>query len=348
MEPKKLYIGKILDGLPLVNILSQQPEKYSDSCNLTSRLNIEPNLDLADAVLIPHDIWYLRNNLEYLTYIKKISKVRPTLIFNLGDWPIYIGRRNLIYFQAYVELNLRNKRIIQVPYNTELFRGLKNITVENFSKSSFVGFVPKFGLRRTLNGFKTMPYSPIKSNSFFVRHLMIFKLKRLNNTQIIKRAKFGAAKGFNNKQLVENRKEYINSIAENQFIWCPRGDANQSKRFYEALSAGRVALVPDSNMKYPYYLCNRHKIFVLEVKWYANWGNLLENYSRKFEVNDWQNLEQEMQNIYKFILHYPRFMENVLKEFIVNITNEDSDFNCSKEGGPCRVTYKSFITFQRR
>ena len=340
MVGKRLYIAEILDGLPLINILSPEPQMYSELCNLTSKLNIEVDLNLADAVLIPHDIYYLRNNPKYLEYIKEISKSRPVLIFNLGDWPLNLGHKNLIYFQTYINFNVRKRKIIQVPYNIELFGGLKNLPFGDPAKYSFIGFIPRFGPRRVLKGLKTMPFSPIKSNSFFVRNLMINKIRRLDNTQIIKRAKFGAAKGFSNKELSENRRQYVDSIEKHEFIWCPRGDANQSMRFYETLSAGRIALVPNSNMGYPFYLCDRHRIFIVEVKWFTNWRDFLELYTQKLDLNDWQNLVREMRKIYESILHYPRFMESVLREFTTNTQNENLEAGCSIQGGPCRIAYK--------
>ena len=51
-----------------------------------------------------------------------------------------------------------------------------------------------------------------------------------------------------------NRSEYVNAINESDFVSCPRGDANQSARFYESLSAGRIPVLPDTSVISPYAL----------------------------------------------------------------------------------------------
>jgi hypothetical protein len=86
----------------------------------------------------------------------------------------------------------------------------------------------------------------------------------IKNTEkkLIIRNKFGAAKaGYTHDELIKNRKEFLNSIQESHIVWAPRGDANQSMRLYEALSAGRVVLVPNSKMTFPFNLCSKHSVF---------------------------------------------------------------------------------------
>ena len=51
-----------------------------------------------------------------------------------------------------------------------------------------------------------------------------------------------------------NRSEYVNAINESDFVACPRGDANQSARFYESLSAARIPVLPDTSVIFPHAL----------------------------------------------------------------------------------------------
>ena len=66
----------------------------------------------------------------------------------------------------------------------------------------------------------------------------------VNYKAIAKKLKFEGRAFINGK--------YVNAIDESDFVACPRGDANQSARFYESLSAGRIPVVPDTSIIFPH------------------------------------------------------------------------------------------------
>ena len=149
----------------------------------------------------------------------------------MGDWPINLRKTNVIYLQSYVNFSFRKKRVIQVPYNIDNLMYLTSINYSKIPNQSFVGYVPKLGPRRVLKGLASMPFSPLKSNGYFVRRFAIKKLRNVPQTELIIRNKYGAAKaGYTHDILMINRKEFLNSIEQSQIVWAPRGDANQSKR----------------------------------------------------------------------------------------------------------------------
>ena len=328
---KKIFIGRKVSGVPLIDILTSNYKRFSSDANLTAKLNLESNLELADAVLIPHDLNDLRKNNQYKRYIRNSAKKRPIIVFSTADYPIFIGTKNIVYLNTHFTARLRKTNVIQIPYNSE---ALSNLEVEAYNvepRSSFVGFIARPTPRRILYGFKSMPLNPFKSNGSFIRNTMLIKLKKVSNVSVITRDKYGRAKGFSEEILAKNRVEFIKSIKESHAVWAPRGDANQSFRFYEALSAGKLVLIPSSNMEIPFSFCNRHKFFVLEFPWANNWGKQLRNHWDGLEKKDWEQLANEMIKIYLEIFHYPRFVEVLFEDFLLFPRRDgvQNDYNCS-------------------
>ena len=334
---KKIFIGKKVPGIPVIDILASNYERFSSHANLILELNLELNSQLADVVIIPHDLKYLRKNYQYQCYIRNLAKKGPVIVYNTGDYPIFVGSRNIIYLQNHFTSRIRKTKIIQIPYNAEPLSNLEVFAYDKEPHSSFVGFIPRPTPRRILNGLKSMPLHPFRSNGSFIRNTMLIKLRKVSNVNIVTRDKFGGAKGFSEEILKKNRVEFINSIKESHAVWAPRGDANYSIRFYEALSAGRLVLIPNSNMKIPFSFCKRHEFFVAEFLWVSNWEKQLREHWDNCKKEDWEMLSREMIKIYLNIFHYPRFVEVLFKDFLLSPRRDgvQNEYNCSP-GEICR------------
>ena len=108
---KKIFIGKEVAGFPLIDILTSNCERFSSDANLASKLNLEFNLELADAVLIPHDLYYLRKNSKYKAYVRNLAKKVPVIVFSTGDYPIFVGTKNIIYLQTHFTARIRKTNL---------------------------------------------------------------------------------------------------------------------------------------------------------------------------------------------------------------------------------------------
>ena len=117
---KKIFIGKKVSGVPIIDILTSNHERFLSHANLSLRLNIELDLELADAVLIPHDLYYVRNNAQYRNYIRDLAKKCPVIVFSIGDYPTFVGSKNIIYLQTHFTSRIRKINVIQFPYNAEI------------------------------------------------------------------------------------------------------------------------------------------------------------------------------------------------------------------------------------
>lgn len=84
-----------------------------------------------------------------------------------------------------------------------------------------------------------------------VRTASIQHLRQAGNlkTAIIERngSFFSASDEERNRQW----QEYIQNLQDNAYILCVRGDENSSYRLYETMSAGRIPIIVDTNMKLP-------------------------------------------------------------------------------------------------
>ena len=119
---------------------------------------------------------------------------------------------------------------------------------------SFVGFMPVNSLGRIRNALFQSPFHPVTGNGAVVRRLTNKALLKSDVSYIkILRNSYGALDD-GKINLARSRSEYLNAIDESDFVACPRGDANQSARFYESLSAGRIPVLPDTSVIFPHAL----------------------------------------------------------------------------------------------
>jgi hypothetical protein len=130
---------------------------------------------------------------------------------------------------------------------------------------SFVGYVPRLTIGRIVRSVAIKPFHPLQNNSALIRRLTVSRSSKLPGSQIKVRGKYGAV--INNEEdIFKNRAEYEEILSESDFVLCPRGDANQSQRFYEVLSAGRIPVVPESQIRYPEFGGKMSDFSLLKIK----------------------------------------------------------------------------------
>ncbi len=84
----------------------------------------------------------------------------------------------------------------------------------------------------------------------------------------------------------EGRKRYISNIARFKLVICPRGNGRDTHRFWEALYAGSIPVVVESEI--PYNLLNQFDLPVVRLK---SWGDL--KYKSLIEPQIHQILQQK-------------------------------------------------------
>jgi hypothetical protein len=247
----KIFIADTMPKQPVIDILSDAYPGVDNPTLFSINNSIVP-LEKSDAVLIPHDAHEFASNYNYMKYIDELSKKKLIIFSDRSDFPICPKIKNSISLRVAINPGEGIWNKIVIPYNIESLSHLPLRQYHSEPSINFTGFVPRItSPRRFLKSLKRGPQNIVIGNSSIVRFLAINKCKKqLKNFSFTIRNKyFKSTKDYQQRSV--DRKEYINNMSVSDIILAPRGDANQSQRFYEALSSGRIVLLPNSKIVFP-------------------------------------------------------------------------------------------------
>ena len=108
-------------------------------------------------------------------------------------------------------------------------------------------------------------------------------------------------------------------------------------RLYEAMSAGRIVLVPNSNMDFPFSLCSRHSIFLVQISWRISWKDASQDHWDKIDSKEWTKLSDEMKSIFALSLNYKASIETVLQDFLLKFKPVKIANFCTSEIDCCQI-----------
>lgn len=242
--------------VPIVSLLSKKAGLYTGPFpNFKQFLVSEARSDI---ILCPHNLKAIENNKSYIESLEKLSKKKPVLVLNFGDFPRKKLLGNFIHLQTSHEIGAKfnPENTIIVPLNAKKIQ----TPIRNFSVSpeiSFVGQVPKQSVGRVFRSLFPIPPAPwqtqlphpVKRNSALIRAFGVKALYDINATTI-KRLHHSGTKA-RVKDLKLNRKLYELVLTNSDIVFCPRGDANTSVRLYECIGAGRIPVVPKTKTYLP-------------------------------------------------------------------------------------------------
>jgi hypothetical protein len=275
------------------------------------------NVADSDAVLVPHDAFYFSENIEYLGYLRQIAKRKLLIYSDRGDFPKKPIIKNSVALRVALNPGESNQDKIVVPYNVESLEDLNYRSLEEVPRVSFVGYVPKVFGRRTLLSLIQTPTHPLTGNGALVRKRSVAQLEKMEIEKvIIKRNTYGGhVKTVTN--LFSSRKEYIESIQNSDFVLCPRGDANQSARFYEILSCGRIPLIPNSGIVFPRNISENNPFDItMDVAFSAfrtgsmeksireTWGTYTSN-------SDYLKHQDQLRKLFREYLNFNNFLKSL-------------------------------------
>ena len=246
----KIFIAETYRDNSIIELISGNVGLFQEP--LTSEPFIKAKtLESSDAILVPHDAYYFDRFPDYLNYLNALSKSKLVIFSDRGDFPKKPKITNSVALRVAINPGESRYRKIVIPYNIENLSFLPYKKLEAKLTVSFVGFMPKISMGRVKHTLQQSPLHPIKGNGAVVRLLMDRTLSKADIAySCTPRNSYGALDVGQN-DLGKNRAEYLASISESDLVACPRGDANQSARFYETLSAGRIPCVPDTSIVFP-------------------------------------------------------------------------------------------------
>lgn len=243
----KIFVANLLENFPIIDIINNTSNEFKRSItgNIFKQVS---SLNSSDAVLVPHDAYYFVRNSEYLVYLDNLSKIKLIIFSDRGDFPINPKINNSVSIRVAINPHESLWGKIVVPYKVEYYNFLKIRKYQKNPNINFTGYVPTiFSPHRFIKTIKQTPKNLIVGNGAIVRNIGIYNCKKnLVNFTYTKRD------SYHTIEKNKFRDEYIKNIENNDIIFSPRGDSNQSQRFYEAMSAGRLTLMPNSNMIFPF------------------------------------------------------------------------------------------------
>jgi hypothetical protein len=271
--------------------------------------NIKPFLSAspisAQAYLVPHDsrTW----TREYLKVVRQEAEKKPTIYFNRSDNPTKYRIPNTISLQHTIPLNCDPLNCIIIPYNVQSL-GFLNLRPFGAPVISFVGYTPRISPRRILRGVTQSPLHPIKSNGSIVRKFGVSRLDKISNSIVVSRSHYGGAIS-QIPDPIAHRRTFVTSIAESDFVFAPRGDANGSQRFFETLSCGRIPVVPKTEFFFPKFLEGSEVLHFLEVKTLSsNLESVINSFWSALDSDLYNEIQMENRKVFKTTLNFSTYI----------------------------------------
>ena len=315
----KIWICASIPNTAEIDIVGGYIGSYQEEFNPSEHLDLVGNDFESDMILVPHDAKYFLKNNSYLQYLKDLSLRKPLLISNRGDFPVKISLPNSTFLRVGLEPGEKVINTIIIPYNIISLSHLPLKEYKENPKVGFTGLVPKLSLGRTLKSIRKSPSHPILANGAIVRRLALQELRKtsLHQEILIRESYGGISRLVSNSE--KKRSEYIKNIADSDFVLCPRGDSNASLRFYETLSAGRIPLIPDTQIKLPYLENLNLKNVTVEFSLFHNEIETeLEEFWENLNSDKYKKIQEDLRALFNKQYKFEVFLKNLLNANIEN------------------------------
>lgn len=251
-------------------------------------LKITDDPEKADFILLPHNYFTLKKILkdsleDYLKDFVVISKKydKKIIVLAMADSDEDINIENSLIFRQSQYGYKKKANEIMIPFYTspaysedfiqkraEIWSGItlrKKSAIPTVSFCGWAGFpslyrkftfwinVLMYDAKKYLLRDK---YAELHKRGIFFRRKAMYKLKKfgLLKTEFIIRKSYSAQKGLDGLRKItpaEAERQYVHNMINSDFVLCPKGNANGSIRFYEALSMGRLPILINTDCPLP-------------------------------------------------------------------------------------------------
>ncbi len=242
----RIFIAESLGNQTEIELVSGKVGLFQEAINEKLFREVK-TLEQCDAILVPHDAFHFNQYTDYLRYLNQLSEKKPVIFSDRGDFPKKPKINKSIALRVAINPGESKKNKIVVPYNVE---SLSNLPFRKYSSEpvvSFMGYMPHLSPRRIIQAARQSPTHPIQGNGAIIRWLSHKVLLRSDlDYRFVLRNSYGA---IDSQTVHDNRASFLELLSESDYVSAPRGDANQSARFYETLSAGRIPLIRNSSIQ---------------------------------------------------------------------------------------------------
>lgn len=231
-------------------------------------VEIMPEPSLADFILVPH-LYVYRDRGDFIARALRISKDsgKPLILFAHGDSAEEISLpRTVVFRYSQYRSKKRPYEIIAPIYSEDLGK-TQDVTPRRKGSEPTIGFCGwaeyasfSLGLKAALRHAWIDSVAIVHSELRAQKKGIYFRKKALSflqaasgiHTNFIVRRSHGYHTGTIQVSKESSREEFIDNILASDLALAVKGDGNASIRFYEILSLGRVPLVVDTDMVFPF------------------------------------------------------------------------------------------------
>jgi len=338
-EPKLFTHIELL--FPFWGIAAKESAPYVRAAALQyqySKKDFELVDDITDAdfVVVPYPYERLKAaNPERLAgIIADAKKAGKTLLIDgSGDIerPIPIPHAVILRIAPYAYLKRANE--ITVPANVEdLLESYADgkLQVREKSERPSVGFVGWASLARTDRlklWVKELPITlaALVTPERSAEHKgLLFRIKALKALEACPRIKpqFTARATYSGNvrtlqgTVSDNRREYVENFLNSDYALCMKGDGNYSRRFYGALSLGRIPLFLDTACVLPLEETINYRDFCVYVDWrdVDRIGDILADFHASLSNEQFKQMQQKAREAYEQYLRYDAFSAQLARQ----------------------------------
>ena len=318
----KIWICPSVPNTTEIDIVGGYIGSYQEKFNPSDHFHLVGNVFDADIILVPHDARYFSKNNQYMKYLRSLSESKHLLISDRGDFPAKIKLKNATFLRVGIEPGEKVFNSVVMPYNISSLSYLPFRDYQIDPKLSFIGLVPKFSVGRTTKSFIRAPLHPCLTNASFVRRSAIRQIQKSSLSQkIVVRDSYGGIANLVSSS-EDKREEFLKGISESDFILCPRGDSNGSVRFYETLSAGRIPILPDTQIKLPHIKhINVEEVMVKFSLFDPKVENVVLDFWKNLNSEKYQKIQEDLRMIYNNYYKFDVFLKNLLNSDTKNFNS---------------------------
>lgn len=295
--------------------------------------------DNTDYVFLPYNYWLLQRDEPRLidAYVQEAKKLKkPLLIDAVSDKIKEIPISNSIALRySYYRSRLKKSDIVIPVYAEDLLLSQKGgiLTLREKKKLPSIGFagwssLPFFKYPKTyikdfplfLLGFFTSRFDLYRKGVLLRKKaLNILQRSPLVDTRFLNRRSFSGNIKTAEKDTDILRKEFVENIVDSDYTLCIRGDANQSTRFFETLSLGRIPIFVDTDMALPLTDIINYRDFCVFVDYreLKNVDKIIHSFHHSVSPEKFKDMQKKAREAYEKYLRvdaYTKYLMHILKE----------------------------------
>ncbi len=352
MRPARIYLAEPQNpGRPMIRIVrdvlgdntNQEAAKDDLFKNLPKNygytgFSFVKEIDTADFVLLPQPVRRLDAGTEkYLTGVKRIAAGKPVIVFLLSDLSYDVHIDGVIQFCRSIFKPEKRANEIQGTFVFEDFAESVPIVPRPkrarpiISFCGYAGFSSyktwmRYVVTNVLLDFQAFvtgneQLRAYKRGIYFRRAAMAYlKKDERFETRFIARNTFSG-----NAKLIEGdperiRREYIENMQDSDFVLAPRGDANHSTRFFEALTLGRIPILVDTDIVLPLEKVIDYDQFMVRVPFtdLHKIGDYVEKWYNALSEEEWLRRQQLAREAFVTYLRYDTYFNFVFPHLLEN------------------------------